>query len=97
MSNETEFVSGMYFKQPREGAPDYVVGKLSINRDKLLAWLTAKQPNEAGYINCDIKIGKSGKPYVAVDNWKGERGNHATSASQSNATQDESFDDSIPF
>ena len=70
MSDEVEFVDGLYFNEPNENAPDFVKGKLSINKGKLAAWLDGATPNEKGYINLDIKISQGGKPYIAVDNWK---------------------------
>lgn len=71
MSNETEFVEGLIVKAPRDGAPDFVIGSLSIKRAEMIAWLTAR---EGDWINVDIKEAKSGKWYAAVDNWKPNKG-----------------------
>ena len=74
-NNEIEFVNGLYFQEPSENAPQFVKGKLSIHRDKLLQWLNQTgATNNQGYINCDIKVARSGKPYIAVDNWKPTQG-----------------------
>ena len=70
MSDEVEFVDGLYYNDPHENAPDFVKGKLSVHKAKLMTWLTAADAGESGYINLDIKVAKSGKPYIAVDNWK---------------------------
>ena len=69
MSNdsEIEFVDGLIVKAPREGAPDFVKGSLSIKREELIAWL---QSRDGEWVNVDIKEAKSGKWYGAVDNWK---------------------------
>ena len=103
MSNEIEFVSGLYYNDPHPNAPDFIKGKLSIQRDKLLQWLNAKQPNGSGYINAVIKVSKDGKPYIAVDAWepKARRDSYQDSSQpQPPSQEDDSFDDSgdpIPF
>jgi hypothetical protein len=55
MDNNLEFPQGLIFKLPREKAPDFIKGSLSIKRADL-----------------DLKEGKSGKGYAAVNNWKPE-------------------------
>ena len=67
--DDVKFVDGLYFKEPREQAPDFVKGSLSMHREKLIGWLEENQANESGYINLNIKISRGGKPYIAVDNW----------------------------
>ena len=64
---ETEFVDGLIVKAPRAGAPDYIIGSLSIKRQELIAWLEAR---DGDWVNIEIKRAKSGKYYAAVDNWK---------------------------
>jgi protein tyrosine phosphatase len=70
MIDDVQFVDGLYYNEPNENAPDFVKGKLSIQKAKLMAWLEGAETNEKGYINADIKISQGGKPYIAVDNWK---------------------------
>lgn len=106
MSNEIEFVDGLIVKPPREGAPDFVIGSLSIKRAELIAWLTAR---DGDWINVDIKEAKSGKWYAAVNDWKpegrepaphgGGRSRPAPApAGRSQQRNDDPFpDDSIPF
>jgi len=67
---DIKFVEGLYFKEPRDNAPDFVRGSLSIQKEKLTVWLEGAECNEAGYINLDIKISKGRKPYIAVNEWK---------------------------
>ena len=64
---DIEFVDGLMVKAPRDGAPDFVKGSISIKRVDLGNWLRAKDDE---WINLDIKVGKTGKWYVSVDNWK---------------------------
>lgn len=102
--SDTEFADGLLVKAPRAGAPEYVMGSLSIKRLEFIAWL---QSREGDWVNLEMKTAKSGKPYAAVDNWKPgektERRPQATasthgSAAAANAANAESFpDDDIPF
>ena len=106
MTTETEFADGLIVKAPRNGAPDYVIGSLSIKREEFIAWLSSR---EGEWVNLEMKRAKSGKCYAAVDNWKpnqdGQRGTKpgggqkyegrkATAPVQSN---DPFIDDDIPF
>jgi hypothetical protein len=68
--DEVKFAEGLYFKEPNEKAPEWVKGKLSIQKQKLTEWLANTPANEKGYINLDIKVGRSGKPYIAIDTWE---------------------------
>lgn len=67
--NDIVFVDGMIAKPPRDNAPDFVIGSLSIKREQLIAWLQAQ---DGEWINADIKEAKSGKWYVSVNDWKPE-------------------------
>ncbi len=78
---KTEFVDGLMVKPPRDGAPEFVKGSISIKRADLGNWLRAKQDE---WINIDIKVSQAGKWYCSVNNWK------------PNAEQGKPFDDSLP-
>ena len=39
MDNNLEFPDGIIFKLPRENAPDFVKGSLSLKRADLIKWL----------------------------------------------------------
>lgn len=67
MSQEKKFVNGMIVKVP-EKKPAWVLCKLSIKVADLIAYL---QENESkGWVNIDLKVGQSGKPYAELDTWK---------------------------
>src|SRR5690606_10309364 len=68
-TNETQFVEGLIAKAPNDRAPDYIKAKLSIKREELIAWL---EQQDGDWINAEVKEGRSGKWYVAVDNWQPE-------------------------
>ena len=58
--SEKIFIDGMRFDLPSEEAPDFVKGKISI---KVLDFIEFAEKNKTtgGWINIDLKVGKSGK------------------------------------
>jgi hypothetical protein len=64
--NETVLVDGLFFDRPREGAPDFVKGRISIQADKLTEFV-AKHKNEKGYVNIDLLKSKAGKLYCKLN------------------------------
>jgi hypothetical protein len=104
--SDIEFINGLNFKAPKDGAPDYVIAKGSIKRLELIAWLQAK---DGEWVNFDLKVSNAGKLYAAVDNWKPDPNRQAQRAGQaanlarggggsSPANQDDPFpEDKIPF
>ena len=70
MSNENEFPDGMYYNEPREGAPDFVLGSVSIKVSEAVAWLNSTEANEKGYVNLDVKRSKVGRVYMVKNTWK---------------------------
>ena len=86
MSDDVEFPSGLIIKPPHDKAPDFVKGKLSINKESLTEWLATK---EGEWVNMDIKVSKGGKLYLAVDNWK--------PSGSSGEPTDKPFNDDVPW
>ena len=99
--DDIKFADGIYFKEPHQNAPDFVKGKLSIQKQKLMAWLEGMDAGDEGYINLDIKVAKSGKLYIAVDNWKPNNQQQAQQKPQLTPQQQEQMDtridDDVPF
>lgn len=69
MENKKEFVDGLFVKNPREGAPEFIKGSLSFNVNKFIAYLHSKA-NASGYINLDLKESKDGKLYAELNTWQ---------------------------
>ena len=65
--SDIEFVDGLMVKAPRDGAPEFVKGSISIKRADLGNWLRGKTDE---WINIDIKESKGGKWYAAVNDWR---------------------------
>lgn len=87
MENEIKFAEGLYFKR-NDNAPDFVVGKLSINWEQFSKW--AKANRDGDWANLEIKRAKNGKYYIAVDEWKPEK-----KEMQSSFADEE--EDNLPF
>lgn len=63
------FADGLIFKEPKDNAPDFVKGSLSIRVDEFTAFLE-KHKSQYGWVNIDLKIGKSGNAYAELNTWK---------------------------
>ena len=62
------FADGFIFKRPREGAPEFVKGALSLKVDEAIAFL--QKHNNAGWVNLDLKNSQGGKLYLQLNDWK---------------------------
>lgn len=70
--SETTFADGFILKAPHEKAPDFVKGSLSIKVDEAIKFLEANKDSK-GWVNLDLKEGKTGKWYVQKNDWKPEQ------------------------
>jgi len=57
---EKVYAKGLYGKKPRQGAPDFVLGSISVKVEDFISFLHANV-NDAGYVNIDILNGKEDK------------------------------------
>ena len=67
-TKEKVFVDGMIVKKPADKAPDFVICGLSFKTQEMIQFLTENDNN--GWVNAQIKSGKSGKYYAELDTWK---------------------------
>lgn len=65
--------NGIYYNKPREQAPEYVLGGLSIQRDQFQSWLAQQETDEKGYLKLDILVSREGKPYIKINDRKPQR------------------------
>lgn len=95
--SDKEFPEGFILKAPRDGAPDYVIGSISIKRGEFLNWLKGR---EGDWVNLNLKRSQGGKWYAEVDNWKpkGDGARPISKAQSDKAYQAAEDDgDGIPF
>lgn len=69
------FGQGLMFRRPREGAPDFIKGSLSINIKDFIEFAKTQRSagniSEKGWLNLDLKESIDGtKLYFQVDTWK---------------------------
>lgn len=68
---EIIFTEGLIFKDPRQTAPSFVKGSLSIKVSEFKAFLDKYEKN--GWVNLDFKESKGGKKYFSLNTYvKGE-------------------------
>jgi len=101
--SDIKFVDGLRVEAPREGAPDFVKGRISLHKDELIQWLGQQ---EGEWINLDVKVSKNDKWYASVNDWKPQQGQSAPKdEARRNPTYEKTgetpppgdFDDDIPF
>lgn len=85
MENEKKFIDGLWVDAPREGAPEFVKGRISINA-KFIDWYNANK-NDKGYVNIDVLESQEGKWYAKHNEWKATTEGVTTGG----------VDDDIPF
>jgi hypothetical protein len=67
---ETIFGQGFYFDKPREGAPEFVKGRVSIKVEEATTFLTTYR-NSKGYVNLDLLKKKDGTGYYfTLNQWE---------------------------
>ena len=95
MSDKKVFSEGIYFNAPHERAPEFVIGKLSIARERFIGWLEQQTASEKGYVNLQIKKSRDGKIYIELDSW--QPGERAEPRREPAGPVVEDFNDDIPF
>ena len=70
---ETKYLKGIYFKDRKQGQPDFVKMSISIKVADLLAEL---QQSQEEYINLDVKTSKEGKLYASINTWEKIKANN---------------------
>jgi len=89
MTTEKVFADGFSFKR-RAGAPDFVVGNISVKVDDAVAFL--QKNAKGGWVNLDILTAKSGKQYIELNQWE-PNGETQTKKQVNSVAQD----DDLPF
>lgn len=71
MTNPTEkiFIDGMRAEAPRQGAPSFVKGRISVRVDEFIAFAKLHQ-TESGWLNIDVKESQKGPWYAELNTWK---------------------------
>lgn len=95
-NQDSMLVKGFYPKPKHDNAPDFVLGKGSINLVQFAEFMRefkAAHPGEE-WVNIDMKLSRAGKGYASVDTWKPDPDRAAPTASPVSAPAD---DEDLPF
>jgi hypothetical protein len=95
-NQDSMLVRGFYPKQKHPSAPDFVLGKGSINLPQFAEFMRefkAANPGE-DWVNIDMKLSRSGKGYASVDTWKPDPEKVAAPSAPAMAPVS---DDDLPF
>lgn len=67
--SDVVFLNGFIFKRPREVAPDFVKGEMSIKVDEAIEFLRAN--SRGGWVNADLLASKDNtKLYFKLNTWE---------------------------
>ena len=92
MATDTKFAEGIWFNEPSDKAPDFVLGKINVHRQRFTEWLDAQPVDDKGYIKLDVKRSRNEKIYISIDDF--------TPSEKSGSTQTEPrtmTDEDVPF
>lgn len=81
--NKTIFAEGFYATPKSAKAPEWIVAKFGINVNQLDWFRNAVEDAKSQgkeFINFDIREGKNGKHYIAVDTFEPKKGGSKSSA-----------------
>jgi len=95
---EVIFAQGLNFPKETPNFPDFVRTKFGINKQSFINWLNTQQGE---WINVEVKVAKSGRHYMCIDDYKPSTENprYGTQPSHDAEVQDFRKDpeDEIPF
>ena len=94
---KADFIDGLFVKNPRENAPDFVKGSLSILVDKFIPYLKSKA-NAKGYVNIDLLVSQDGNLYAKLNGWKQSGDKAKTESIEHEMAEDVEINiDNLPF
>lgn len=63
---EAIFPKGIFYNKPREGAPDFIRGSISIKADEAIEFIN-QYKNASGYVNLDMKLSREKRIYLELN------------------------------
>lgn len=94
-NQERIFADGFIIKR-RENAPEFVIGNLSVKVDEAIAFL--KKYEKKGWVNLNIKKGRSGNPYIELDTFEAKpKGEKEATPPPAPAAAEPEEDGDLPF
>jgi hypothetical protein len=95
--SERVWASGIFWNEPHENAPQWIVGRIGIQRDRLIEWLEKQPVSEKGYLSLDVmeKRGTPGEYNVSLNTFQPKQRAPERAPQVKAASGD--FDDDLPF
>ena len=95
-NQDSMLVKGFYPKEKHANAPDFVLGKASINLPQFAEFMREFKASNPGedWVNIDCKLSRAGKGYASVDMWKPDPEKAAAPSAPAMAPVDDS---DLPF
>ena len=94
--SDNDFPQGIFFKEPRENAPDFVHGTINFKVDEAIDWLR-NNADGGGWANVQLLTSKAGKKYLKKDNWKPDASRQSAPSGPPPGEVPPDFDDDLPF
>lgn len=73
--NDKQFVNGLRFNTPRDRAPAWIKGHISVKVDDFIAYAQANQ-DQRGWLNIDVKESKGGNLYCELNTYGRDKGSN---------------------
>jgi hypothetical protein len=86
-------LNGLIVKNPKDGAPDFVIGAASFKVEEFIQSLRDNDKN--GWVNINLKRSREGKLYAELDTWEPQGGTRTTQPRPAQPAPAES--DDLPF
>ena len=85
------YAEGLFANAPRDGAPDFVVGSMAIQKERFQIWLQDQEADANGYVRLNVTRQKNdaSKWSVSLDTWKPKQ--------QDDTQVDSEGSESLPF
>ena len=93
--SEKIFADGLWFNEPREGAPDFVLGSISIEVAKFAQFVKDNQKDGKVRVSV-LRARESGKPYCVLDTFEPQKKEENPTVAN-NATTPFDQDDDLPW
>ena len=96
-NSEKVFADGIFFNDPHEKAPEFIIGSISFSKARFLTWLDNQAPDEKDYVKLDVKRSKEGKIYCELNTYTPNRVTTQPRPQNEQAREDDVRIEDVPF
>ena len=97
--SDPQYADGLYFRGPRDDAPDFVIGSMSIQKARFISWLNDQVSDDEGYVKLSVTKQKKdpSKWSFKLNTWKSDSEPSQAPVSKEEPTTNVGDDDDLPF